>query len=125
MRHSMRSALFGSPISYFFQHPARRQKLWGGWTYAVCGAEVDKWGRELHGIADERLNSPAPPLTDEKILHTTDVTFLERLKAQSPAILGSILLMVLADIVIVYYIPGSLITILLGWAALYIWYSKF
>jgi len=24
-----------------------RQALWGGWTCTQCGAEVDKWGREL------------------------------------------------------------------------------
>jgi hypothetical protein len=25
----------------------RRQRLWGGWTCSACGAEFDKWGREV------------------------------------------------------------------------------
>jgi hypothetical protein len=24
-----------------------RQLMWGGWTCRACGAEVDKWGREV------------------------------------------------------------------------------
>lgn len=24
-----------------------RQAMWGGWTCAGCGAELDKWGREV------------------------------------------------------------------------------
>lgn len=24
-----------------------QQALWGGWTCSACGAEVDKWGREI------------------------------------------------------------------------------
>jgi hypothetical protein len=26
-----------------------RQFLWGGWTCASCGAELDTWGRRLNG----------------------------------------------------------------------------
>ena len=24
-----------------------QQAMWGGWTCGTCGAEVDKWGREV------------------------------------------------------------------------------
>ena len=24
-----------------------RQALWGGWTCSACGAEIDKWGRQI------------------------------------------------------------------------------
>ncbi len=27
----------------------RRQALWGGWTCAECGLELDKWGRPIEG----------------------------------------------------------------------------
>lgn len=31
-----------------FRKPANaRQALWGGWTCANCGCEIDKWGRKL------------------------------------------------------------------------------
>jgi hypothetical protein len=31
-----------------FRKPAnRRQALWGGWTCAECGFELDKWGRPV------------------------------------------------------------------------------
>jgi hypothetical protein len=27
---------------------SKRQAMWGGWTCSACGAELDKWGREIH-----------------------------------------------------------------------------
>ena len=35
----------GSPMPQVRQPKSRRQALWGGWTCAKCGCEVDKWGR--------------------------------------------------------------------------------
>ena len=35
----------GSPMPRVRQPNSRMQKLWGGWTCAKCGCEVDKWGR--------------------------------------------------------------------------------
>lgn len=28
-----------------------RQALWGGWTCAQCGTEIDKWGRVMERLA--------------------------------------------------------------------------
>jgi len=34
----------GSPIPRVRQPKSWRQALWGGWTCAKCGCEIDKWG---------------------------------------------------------------------------------
>lgn len=34
----------GSPMPQVRQPKSRRQALWGGWTCAKCGSEIDKWG---------------------------------------------------------------------------------
>jgi hypothetical protein len=31
--------------------------MWGGWTCSVCGAELDKWGRELPPLAKNQIDS--------------------------------------------------------------------
>ena len=35
----------GSPMPHVRQPKSQRQALWGDWTCAKCGCEVDKWGR--------------------------------------------------------------------------------
>jgi hypothetical protein len=40
-----------------------RQALWGGWTCARCGTEVDKWGREVLPAAGVREQDARPPET--------------------------------------------------------------
>jgi hypothetical protein len=35
----------GSPAPRVRQPKSMRQALWGGWTCAKCGSEMDKWGR--------------------------------------------------------------------------------
>jgi hypothetical protein len=35
----------GSPIPRVRQPKSLKQKLWGDWTCAKCGCEMDKWGR--------------------------------------------------------------------------------
>jgi hypothetical protein len=35
----------GSPMPRVRQLKSRKQALWGGWTCAKCGCEMDKWGR--------------------------------------------------------------------------------
>jgi hypothetical protein len=37
----------GEPMPAFRKPANSRQALWGGWTCAKCGAELDKWGRPL------------------------------------------------------------------------------
>jgi hypothetical protein len=36
-----------APLPRFRVPRSLRQELWGGWMCPTCGAEVDKWGREL------------------------------------------------------------------------------
>jgi hypothetical protein len=35
----------GTPAPLVRKPASRRQMLWGGWTCAECGYELDKWGR--------------------------------------------------------------------------------
>jgi hypothetical protein len=35
-----------------------RQFLWGGWTCAECGFELDKWGHPVHS---DGARQPSPP----------------------------------------------------------------
>src|SRR5947209_2203424 len=37
----------GTPAPAIRKPANRRQMLWGGWTCAECGYELDKWGRPL------------------------------------------------------------------------------
>lgn len=37
----------GTPLAYVHAPQNVRQSLWGGYTCLSCGAEVDKWGREI------------------------------------------------------------------------------
>lgn len=36
-----------TPLPSVRKAQTRNQALWGGWTCSSCGAEVDKWGREV------------------------------------------------------------------------------
>jgi hypothetical protein len=36
-----------TPLPTVRKPMSRGQRLWGGWTCPACGAEVDKWGREV------------------------------------------------------------------------------
>jgi hypothetical protein len=40
-----------TPLPGLREPRSLRQALWGGWTCPVCGAGVDKWGREVAPIA--------------------------------------------------------------------------
>lgn len=42
---SVNCPVCGSPIPRVRQPKSLRQALWGGWTCAKCGCEIDKWGR--------------------------------------------------------------------------------
>jgi hypothetical protein len=34
-------------MPYIRQAANEREAMWGGWTCATCGTEMDKWGKEL------------------------------------------------------------------------------
>jgi len=40
-----------TPLPMLREPRSLRQRVWGGWTCPVCGAGVDKWGREIAPIA--------------------------------------------------------------------------
>jgi hypothetical protein len=37
----------GTPAPLVRKPTSRRQAMWGGWTCAECGYELDKWGRPV------------------------------------------------------------------------------
>jgi hypothetical protein len=39
----------GAPVPMVRTPKNLRQALWGGWTCAACGCEMDKWARPLDG----------------------------------------------------------------------------
>lgn len=41
----------GTPMPMVRKPANWRQALWGGWTCAECGLEVDKWGKPVEGQA--------------------------------------------------------------------------
>ena len=42
----------GMPVPMFRNPTSLRQALWGGWTCAECGTEMDREGNELHPVAE-------------------------------------------------------------------------
>jgi hypothetical protein len=48
----------GTPPSPVHRPQSVRQAMWGGWTCEACGAEVDKWGRELPSLETPRKGKP-------------------------------------------------------------------
>jgi len=51
-----------APLPKLREPGSLRQALWGGWTCPVCGAGVDKWGREV-AVA----GPPTPAKSEEEI----------------------------------------------------------
>ncbi|HEY7310061.1 MAG TPA: hypothetical protein VH643_11935 [Gemmataceae bacterium] len=41
----------GTPMPMIRKPANWRQAMWGGWTCAECGLELDKWGRPVEGQA--------------------------------------------------------------------------
>ena len=54
------------------------QELWGGWTCPVCGAGVDKWGREIVPIAPRTIVIPEDqvrPVMTKRLIFKAPVVF--------------------------------------------------
>ncbi len=51
-----------------------KQALWGGWTCKECGAEIDKWGRELTPplVVEQSLRIDGPPHQGPQKQHQVD-----------------------------------------------------
>lgn len=75
----------GTPAPLVRKPANASQTLWGGWTCAECGFELDKWGRPLEeqntlakwavlpAVADVD-EEPRPLKRDERIRETNDRT---------------------------------------------------
>src|SRR5262249_45445286 len=52
----------GTALPRMHEPRSLRQAIWGGWTCPVCGAGVDKWGREITPSAPRAIAIPEPAL---------------------------------------------------------------
>jgi hypothetical protein len=50
----------GAPAPQARRPETLHQAMWGGWTCGVCGAEVDKWGRERATGTSRRIVRAEP-----------------------------------------------------------------
>ncbi|HTU19643.1 MAG TPA: hypothetical protein VMG10_16400 [Gemmataceae bacterium] len=77
----------GTPMPMMFRKPTSwRQAMWGGWTCAECGFELDKWGRPIEGqdapakwnvlraVEEVEKKGQRPPPRDERIREMNDQT---------------------------------------------------
>jgi hypothetical protein len=92
----------------FRQPRSLRQELWGGWTCPACGAEVDKWGRELSSGPGH------PPSGDNLYLF----------KGRSPAFWVVLFLGILLWGLYDYYEPRSILLDSLFVIVFLIWWRK-
>lgn len=92
-----------------------RQRLWGGWTCPACGAEIDKWGRELPGPTDQLGGSRG----DAQIPQRRQVSFFSRF-GRSPLFWTLVLVLIALDI----WSPRGIIFDLFAAIAFYAWHLK-
>jgi hypothetical protein len=45
--HPVSCPICKTPLPRLYESRSLHQAMWGGWTCPVCGAGVDKWGREV------------------------------------------------------------------------------
>ena len=67
-----------TPLPRLYLARSVRQHLWGGWTCPVCGAGVDKWGREIAPIAKRTVVMPADEVRrvqTKRLIFITPVLF--------------------------------------------------
>ena len=75
----------GTPMPMIRKPANWRQAMWGGWTCAECGLELDKWGQPVEGQnpgkwavlrAVEETEQEEPPQTpqDERIREVNEQT---------------------------------------------------
>jgi hypothetical protein len=112
------------PLPKVRQPQSLRQEMWGGWTCPSCGAEVDKWGRELHGGDDPDPKIPKPLLKSELIRQPMGATFFALFKGRSSVFWVIVLLLVLLNIWYDYYSPSAIVFDVLAAIALFVWYRK-
>jgi hypothetical protein len=67
-----------TPLPRLREARSFQQKAWGGWTCPICGAGVDKWGREIEPVAPRTIvksEAEMRNLLKRKIIRTSPVTF--------------------------------------------------
>lgn len=97
-----------------------RQSLWGGWTCAACGAEVDKWGREAASLAKIQNDSTR----NSSVWEDQGNTFFSRLGEVSATtwVFGAMLLVL--NIWYDFYHSSGFILDGLILISLFIWFLK-
>jgi DNA-directed RNA polymerase subunit RPC12/RpoP len=100
-----------------------RQEMWGGATCSNCGAEVDKWGRELHGgEGDPEPKAPQSSPRSEQTGKPMETTFLDRLKPRSPVSWVILAVLIALNVWYDYHHPlGIMFDVVLA-VGLLIWY---
>ena len=75
----------GTPMPMIRKPANWRQAMWGGWTCAECGLELDKWGRPVEGqvpgkwevlraVEDAEQSERRTRRPDERIREVNDQT---------------------------------------------------
>jgi hypothetical protein len=103
------------------QPQSLREELWGGCTCTTCGAELDKWGRELQG-GTSRPKTPRPSLKDEQTKEPLQTTFLDRFRPRSHVSWVVAVVLILLNTWYDYYHPLGIIFDVVLAVVLLIWY---
>lgn len=114
----------GTSLPKVRQAQSLRLEMWGGWVCPSCGAEVDKWGRELHGGGDAGPEPPDSTLNTEQARQPVVTKFFERFKGRSRVFWAILLLLLVLDICYDYYSPRAIVFDVIAVAALLIWYRR-
>ena len=67
-----------TPLPRLREPQSFQQRAWGGWTCPVCGAGVDKWGREIEPVAPRTIvksQAELRSLLKRKIILTSPMSF--------------------------------------------------
>jgi hypothetical protein len=113
-----------TPLQKVRQSRSLRREMWGGWTCSGCGAEVDKWGRELSGDRETSMKLRIFREGDKRREQGLN-TFLDLFKRRSPVFWLIILPLVLLDIWYDCYHPGGIVFDVIGAMVLFVLYRKF
>jgi hypothetical protein len=101
----------------------RPRALWGGWTCPGCGAEVDKWGREVSSSSRD-VQVPGPSPKAGQLREPTRKTLIDWFKGRSRLFWVITLPLVVLDIWYDYYSPRAIVFDVVAAVVLFIWYRR-
>ncbi len=110
----------GTPLPKVREPRSLRQEIWGGWTCARCGTEVDKWGREVRGRV-ERGFMGETRAEGERADGRVRTMLMERFRGRSALFWATILPLAAVYVGYDFYHPGAIVfdviagVVLLGW----------